>query len=715
MPEPQNRPLVPWAEDTEAPKEKANLVPWADQPMSADESAKVIKSGSGVKAPMPPLTSSQRAYRMVRPFVAPVVETAGMVGGAVVGAGAGAGAAGIGAIPGGVAGAGLGYGMGKQLMKAGDYNLGGYQPPPFNEQLLDAGKDVIEGAAMETAGPYINKAIGYTVGGLKDAGVMAKKAIGGASRQFAERRAAKIAQEAAAQSPVGNLQDTISMLKGRGPSQTGSQAVVDMKNPTLQALLERGGARKPGSVLHAGDLQEAESLRSLQSIGAGETPTQGRQATEMLQELLNKRTGPIREHAFEMSNMGQLVADLEKRSAELGAEATAQVANVRHLMDLGRKAEAGAQLDLIMQGMPTAASKYTYKGELAGMADKWATKAADASLDLGAGARSAQAGADAMREQGIAPLTTGPIIEKLSQKKLNPRTAGLDVVEQSIDTIIDNLRGWSNKDGIIQGEALDSIRKNSVESVIRRLMPGAAEDAQKKQAAKVLVEIKPVIDEAFGPEYQRYLAEHSAGMQEINKTKLAGKALELWQTNKQAFMDLVTKFKPDDVEAILGPGQYDIAKALTEREMGILQAEARKIATNEQVKSQAARGHEALGELMKRNIPSYKFPFLLNWKVSAANQLVGRAEGRLSKNVLDQLAEASTDPAKLQSLLERIPPSYKSAFLNAMKQSGSAGVASNRGVLGGVADNLALGVGARQATPAIQSYLASGAEDDGRQ
>ena len=695
MPEPQNRPLVPWAEDTEEQKGKANLVPWADQPMSHDESLKVIKYGSGVKAPMPPLTPAQRAYRMVRPFVAPVVEGGAMIGGAIFGAGTGALGAGVGAIPGAVAGAGLGYGMGRGLVKAGDYNLGGYEAPPFSEQLLDASKDIAEGAAMEVAGPYINKAIGYTVGGLKDAGVMAKKAIGGASRQFAERRAAKIAQDAAAQSPVGNLQDTISMVKGRGPSQTGAQAVVDMKNPTLQALLERGGARKPGSVLHAGDLQEAESLRSLQSIGAGETPTQGRQAAEMLQELLNRRTGPIREHAFEMSNMGQLVADLERRYVELGAEASAQVAKVRYLMDLGRKAEAWAQLDLIMQGMPTAASKYTYKGELAGMADRWAGKAADASLGLGADARTMKAGAEALRAEGIAPLKTEPIIQKLAEKKLNPRTAGLDVVEQSIDTIIDNLRGWSNQDGIITAEALDSIRKNSVESVIRRLMPGAAEDAQKKQAAKVLVEIKPIIDEAFGPEYQRYLAEHSAGMQDINRTKLSQKALELWQSeDKTGFTDLVGGRSPKAVEEILGPGNYDISQALSPNEMGVLQSEAGKIATNDQVKSQAARGYEALAELMKRNIPSYKFPFLLNWKVSAANQLVGRAEGRLSKNVLDQLAEASTDPAKLQALLERIPPSYRSEFLNALKASKG---------------------GTGQIAPAFQSYLASGAENDGRQ
>jgi len=657
--------------DAQAPP-ASGYIPPPDAAMTRDEAMNVIKSGSGVKSPMPPLKPSERAYRMIRPFVAPVVETGAMVGGAVVGAGAGAPAGGVGAVPGGVAGAGLGYGMGKQLMKAGDYNLGGYQAPPFNEQLLDAGKDVIEGAAMETAGPYINKAVGYTLGGLKDAGVMAKKALGGAVNQLAERRAAKIAQEAAAQSRVGNLRDTILAIAKRQPGQTGAQAVAPMQNPTLQALLERGGAQAPGAVLQAENAQAADSLRALQSIGAGETPTQGRQAAEMLQEMLNRRTGPIRERAFEMSNMGQLVADLEKRSAELGSEASAQVAKVRHLMDLGRKAEASAQLDLVMQGMPTAASKYTYKGELAGMADRWAGKAADASLGLGADARTMQAGASALRDEGIAPLQTAPIIKKIQTNLSNPRFAGNDLIEGAINGLSEDLTRWTNNDGVIPAEALDAIRKNSVDAVIARLRPGADATTQRKLAAKVLSEIKPVIDDAIissgGKEYGTYLAEHSAGMQDINRTKLSQKALELWQSkDKTGFTDLVGGRSPKDVEEILGPGQYDISQALSPNEMAILKGEAGKIATNEQVKSQAARGQEALAELMKRNIPSYKFPFLLNWKVSAANQLIGRAEKGLGRNVMEQLSEAATDPAKLQALLERIPPSYRSAFINAIK------------------------------------------------
>lgn len=575
------------------------------KPMSGGEALGVIKSGSGVKAPMPPLTPSQRKYRMARNFVAPAVETVGLVGGAALGAGVGTVTSPTlvaNPVTGGAAGAGLGYGMAKQLVKSADYNLGGYQAPPFNEQLLDAGKDVLEGAAMETAGPYINKGVGYLAGGVKDAGVMVGKALGGATKQFAERRAAKIAQQAAGQSGVGNLQDTISALIRRRQGQTGAQATVDLQNPTLQALLERGGAQRPGAMLQIENAQAKESADALRSLAPWETQTQGRQATEMLQDVLNQRTTPLREAAVQ------------------GANASGN-----------------------LKGLPVYL-------------------------------------------QASGPLN-------------NPSNAGNDLVEGSVKNFMDEIAKWTSANtGVIDARALEGIRKNAVNAAIAKLRPGADATTQGKMAAGILSDIKPIIDDAIeqagGSGWKNYLAEYSTGMQDINKTKVAGKAMELWRTNKKDFVDFVNGHSPEEVEKILGPGQYDIAKALTQREMGVLQSEAGKVTTNEQVKSQAAKGHEALAELMKRNIPSYKFPFLLNWKVSAANQLVGRAEKGLGRNVMEQLADASTDPAKLQALLERIPPSYHSQFLNALKASKG---------------------GTGQIAPAAQSYLASGAEDDGRQ
>ena len=591
----------------DAKPEPSGYIPPPDfnAPMTSGEALGVIQSGSGVKAPLPPLTPSQRKYRMARNFVAPAVETVGLVGGAALGAGVGTVTSPTlvaNPVTGGAAGAGLGYGMAKQLVKSADYNLGGYQAPPFNEQLLDAGKDVLEGAAMETAGPYINKGVGYLAGGVKDAGVMVGKALGGATKQLAERKAAKIAQEAASKSPVGNLQDTINTLIRRRTGQTGAQATVDLQNPTLQALLERGGARNPGAMLQIENLQAKESGNALRTLAPWENQTQGQQATDLLQEVLNKQTTPLREAAIQ------------------GANATGN-----------------------LKGLPVY-----------------------------------------LQAQG--PLN-------------NPANAGNDLVEGAVKNFMDEIAKWTSANsGVIDATALDAIRKNSVNATIAKLRPGVDANTQRKMAAGVLGDIKPVIDNAIeqagGKGWTAYLAEHSAGMKDIAGTKLTGKALDLWNTNPKAFVDLVNGNSPEVVEQILGAGQYDIAKALTQREMGVLQSEAGKVTTNEQVKSQAARGQEALAELMKKNVPSYRFPFLLNWKVSAANQLLGRAEKGLGKNVMEQLAEASADPAKLQALLERIPPSYRSQFLNALKASKG---------------------GTGQIAPAFQSYLASGVEDDGRQ
>jgi len=55
--------------------------------------------------------------------------------------------------------------------------------------------------------------------------------------------------------------------------------------------------------------------------------------------------------------------------------------------------------------LPVGASKYTFADELAEKAfNEWSNKAAQASLDLGQGARFNQQAADALRSVGIKPL-----------------------------------------------------------------------------------------------------------------------------------------------------------------------------------------------------------------------------------------------------------------------------------------------------------------------
>jgi len=350
-------------------------------------------------------------------------------------------------------------------------------------------------------------------------------------------------------------------------------------------------------------LQAKESTDALRTLAPWETQTQGRQATDLLQEVLNKRTTPLRE------------------AAVAGANAT---------------------------------------GDLKGL----------------------------------------PIALKTSGQLNNPANAGNDLVEGSVNNFMDEIAKWtSSNTGVIDARALDSIRKNAIDAAIAKLRPGVDATTQRKMAAGILSDIKPIIDEAIekagGAGWKNYLAEHSAGMQDIAKTKLVGKATDLWRSgDKTGFADLVEGNATKKVEKLLGPGQYDINQALSPRELGVLQSEAGKIRTNEAVANQASKGQDALAELMKRHMWKAKIPFLLNWKTSTANVVLSKAEEGLGRRVMDQLTEAATDPAKLQALLERIPPSYRSHFLNALKSQKS---------------------GFSQVAPAAGAVGMSGVEDDGRQ
>jgi hypothetical protein len=248
----------------------------------------------------------------------------------------------------------------------------------------------------------------------------------------------------------------------------------------------------------------------------------------------------------------------------LSEEAAAKVADVRRLINAGELAEASARLDLIKAGLPVGFTRHTYKGELGVMADRWAGDAANASLDLGQGARFAKAAADTLRSFGIQPLKTDSLISSIQNITKNPKFAGNRDLLTSVDTVADDIARWTDKNGVIDLNALEAIRKNSVNGVIQKLYPNADATAQKRLASDVLSSIRPLIDDAIestgGTGWKKYLSNYREGMQKIAERELTGEALVLWKTNKDAFVRLVQNETPEAVEKVLGIGRYDIAK-----------------------------------------------------------------------------------------------------------------------------------------------------------
>lgn len=604
----------------------------------------------------------QRIYQTVRPYVAPTVEALGAVGGGLLGGTAGTfGAGPIGTMTGGVAGAGLGYGIAKELLEAADVGMGIKQPRTGAELITEPARNVVEGAALESFGRGIlGPVIGKVAGKIADI------------RNIPVNKAATIARNALGP----DLPEVLNALKAaQGEGVSAAQATANINSPTWQALIDRATARDPRFVEALKASQGEVSLNALAKLVGGTTAAEARATTSAMKETLNKVQGPIRETALNRANLGKAVAEYEAQAGKLSAEAAAKVQEVRRLIDLGDHAAAAARLEEIKAGIPagsrvapakaqpgysdTWAAKFTYPGKLAQMSDEWASQAANASLDLGQGARFAQGAADALRSVGIKPLRGNEVVGNIRSIANNPEFAGNDLLMGAVKNVADDIAKWSNSGGIIDARALDAIRKNSINAAIQQLRPGVDATTQRNLAAEVMAKLKPTlidaIESAGGTGYRQYLTDYAKGMQQIAEKKLTAEAARLWKTDKDAFVRLVQNESPDVVEKFLGPGNYNIATDLSENALSVLREQAQKHLTNLAVKGQVSAGQDALKQLLLDNMSKLRLPSYLSAVSATTNKALAILENKIGAKTMATLTEALKTPEGAANLLERLP------------------------------------------------------------
>ena len=574
-------------------------------------------------------------YSRVRPYVVPTLEALGAAGGGLLGGGAGLlGGGPVGAAAGAVGGAGLGYGIAKEAIELADVYLGGKAPRQGAAQVVEPVRNVLEGATFEAGGRVAGPLIQKGVGKLADL------------RQIPKNKAADIARNALGP----DLPEVLNALRAsQGQGVSAAQATADINSPTWQALIDRATKRDPRFLSALEKSQGDVSLNALSRLAGGATAAKARGTTEAAKEAARSVTSPMRESALTRANLGKEVARLEGLSAELGEQAAAKVQEVRRLMELGDLANASARLSLIKRDLPVGLTKYTYGGELAEKAfNEWSNKAAQASLDLGQGARFAEQAAGALRSVGIKPLEGEPLVRSLKAVSNNPEFAGNDVLLGSLRNVADDITKWTNSGGIIDARALDAIRKNSVNAAIQQLRPGMDATSQRNLAAGVLSRVKPVIDDAIeaagGAGYRDYLKEHAKLSQKIAEKQLTGEALRLWKTDKNAFVRLVQNESPEAVEKILGPGKYNIAVELAEDTLGTLQSEATKVIRNANIKSQVEGGQAALKELLLQNMSKFRLPSYLSAVAATTNKALNILENKIGQKTMATLTESINTP-----------------------------------------------------------------------
>ena len=585
------------------------------------------------------LTTGQRIYQAVRPYAAPLVEAGGAIAGGLIGTGLGP--------AGTVGGAGLGYGIAKEGLELADVAMGMKPARQGAAQVAEPVRNVLEGATFETGGRVLGPLVGKAIGKVADL------------RSMPANKAADIARNALGP----DLPEVLNALKAaQGQGVSAAQATAGINSPTFQALIDRATARDPRFLQALEKSQGEVSLNALSKLAGGTTAAETRATTEAAKAALNVTQGPVREAALNRANLGKAVADYETQAGKLSAQAAAEVQRVRELINAGNLAEAAGRLELIKKGLPVGLTKYTYKGDLARMADDWASKAADASLELGEGARFAQGAADALRSAGIKPLRGDQVIGSVRAIANNPEFAGNDLLLGAAKNVADDIAKWTGSGGVIDAVALDAIRKNSINAAIQQLRPGVDATTQRNLAAEVMTKLKPkivqAIEAAGGTGYGKYLEDYTKGMQQIAERKLTGEALRLWKTDKDAFVRLVQNESPEVVEKFLGPGNYNIATELSDNALSVLREQAQKRLTELSVKGQVTAGQDALKQLLLDNTSKLRLPSYLSAVAATTNKALNILETKIGAKTMATLTESLKTPEGTAKLLESLPKPY---------------------------------------------------------
>jgi hypothetical protein len=286
----------------------------------------------------------------------------------------------------------------------------------------------------------------------------------------------------------------------------------------------------------------------------------------------------------------------------------------------------------------------------------------------------AQAQLDALAAAGLKPIDTDKIVSGITSKLADPKIGPSDVNQAVLSKVANKIQEWTAKGGgVIDADALYSIRKNAVGEEIARLYPNADAKQQARFAAKLLSEIKPAIDDAIvdagGTGWRRYLQTYETGMKEIDQQKLAALALEKFKGSKEEFIKLVRGNNPDAVEDIFGPGSFNIFKEMG-RKSGQLEDIASQLERDIKVTDRAVEGAGGLARIMGMSDAKIKrIPAFFSVTATTLNKALDVLEGKVNDQVKQILVDGMKDGKSVAELVQKLPSKDRSVVLRTLMNS----------------------------------------------
>lgn len=428
------------------------------------------------------------------------------------------------------------------------------------------------------------------------------------------------------------------------------------------------------------DSQGEAQRATLEALASGATQTAARTARNVDKKALQNVFVPRMETELGAANTGRQLAELQTEAARLGGAATNKVQDVRRFTDLGAMAD-----DMSMAGRNTADGTKNLRGlSLGNRAERAAQDAANDSLILGEGQRFTEGIAASLKAHGLKPLDTGSIVGSLGRKLNDPTAAGSKKYESVISRVANDIEEWTARNGgQIDARALYAIRKNSVNDAVEDLTKGLDPKASAKYAAQVLSEVRPMIDNAIvdagGTAWPQTLKIFEKGMLQIDRKKMGGTALDLFDKSKGKFLDLAEGNAPKVVEKNFGPGRFDLRQEMGGK-MRAIDDVAEQVARDKDLARRADAGVGGLSSILKKDVSDFRLPNPLDQRVALINRALGNLEGKINTQAMERLDVAMRSGKNVNQLLEILPTSQRSNFLKILMEANPALVAGSAAV-----------------------------------
>ena len=555
---------------------------------------------------------------------------------------------------------------------AGGATLGGATSAIINPE--EAGSGAMGGAVVAAVAPPIVNVLAKSAGFLKDA----------FSGQLATIKAGKISREVA-----GDRIGAIRAALAAAPDDlTAAQATAGIQNDALQALYKFSSRTDEMSMTLK--QQAAADLADLQRASGSANATEERNIYDQSFTRLYQLTQDMRNIELQAANQaGQTINRLAPQAQQRQAS---MVNALRGGIPVGEALPGQAVISPVTEAAQQAATAAKGKPGFLSAGDRakeW-QETSDIFADI-AKQRRAEAGfierqIGSLEDYGLRPLDAGSIIGAIDARLTQPGLRASSNVTKVLQAVKDDIANLTEKGGgVIDANDLYTLRKEGINERIAQIMGQTDPKISAKVTRKVLEEVRPLIDDAIeqagGTGWRDYLKTYSQGMQAIDQNAMAAQAAKLFQDSPQEYVRLVRGNNPDAVEAIFGPGSYDIFKEMG-RKMPTLEKVASNIERTAGMETAAAAGKERLGEVIAdvgRTFP--RFPNLLNRETAIGNLTFSELERKLDKKVLAKLREGALSGKNALELLNTLPAAERSKVLKVLTDPstwGTRGAAATR-------------------------------------